>query len=101
MADGFPPSGRLFSNNKKTSPKAPDVTGKLEISKELLDYLVKCSNKGQPIAMDLAGWRKQSRSTSGSWYSLAASLPYAARLEDSGAPVARSTVDTFDDEIPF
>src|SRR5688572_15527475 len=69
MADNFPPSGRLFSNNKKTSPKAPDVTGSLEISRDVLDHLKRCEAAGKPINMQLAGWRKQSRTTSGSWYS--------------------------------
>jgi hypothetical protein len=111
MADNFPPSGRLFSNNKKTTPKAPDVTGNLEITQLVLDHLNRCAKAGRPINMELAGWRKQSRTTSGSWYSLSASVPYKDRMEQqqSGSFVpyqekqqaSPAEVDTFDDEIPF
>lgn len=101
----FPPSGRLFSNNKKRTPKAPDVTGKLEISSEVLDHLVRSRAAGRPIVMELAGWRKQSRTTSGSWYSLSASVPYSERQEASQAPASpgpsMSLDDELSDEIPF
>ena len=102
MADAFPPSGRLFSNSKKTTPKAPDVTGNLEITAAVLDHLNRCAKAGRPINMELAGWRKQSRTTSGSWYSLSASVPYKDRMEQQGggASAPRITVDTFNDDLP-
>ena len=108
----FPPSGRLFANNRKSSPNAPDVKGDLEISREVLDHLIDCYENGQPIKMDIAGWKKAMKK-GGTFYSLSASIPWMKNnsgqdqtksVPERKRPVQDSILDGFDDpndEIPF
>ena len=56
----YAPSGVLFKNNKKTGDKSPDMTGNLEISKEVLKDLITLANDGKPIKMRLAAWSRES-----------------------------------------
>lgn len=53
----YPPSGVLFDNStNKRNPKAPDWSGNLEITKELLKDLVDRANKGEVIKMQLSAY---------------------------------------------
>ena len=52
----YPPGGVLFHQDKKKSPKAPDYTGNLEISRETLNHLVAMAKKDEPLKMQLSGW---------------------------------------------
>jgi len=54
----FPPGGVLFNAKSKKSDRSPDMTGSLEISKELLKDLVDRANKGEKIVMDLISYKK-------------------------------------------
>ena len=89
MSD-YPPGGALFLQTNKRSEKAPDYSGNLEISKELFKYLLEEAKAGRPIKMDLAGWKKQSKSGT-TFLSIVANKPYVK--EQKSAPI--------DDEIPF
>ena len=89
MSD-YPPGGALFLQTNKRSEKAPDYSGNLEISKELFKYLLDEAKAGRPIKMDLAGWKKQSKSGT-MFLSIVANKPYVK--EQKSAPI--------DDEIPF
>ena len=58
----YPPSGVLFSNNKKKSEKQPDFTGDLEVSDEVVNDLVDQMSRGiTKPKLSLAGWKKVSR----------------------------------------
>lgn len=59
MKDSNKSSGVLFINNKRTSDKAPDMTGSVELSKELLKHLIECANNNKPIKFKLAAWRRE------------------------------------------
>ena len=89
MSD-YPPGGALFLQANKRSEKAPDYSGNLEISKELFKYLLDEAKAGRPIKMDLAGWKKQSKSGA-TFLSIVGNKPYVK--EQKSAPI--------DDEIPF
>lgn len=100
MANGFPPGGVLFTNDKKGNEKAPAMTGKLEISQELLRALNDLAIRNQPIEMRLAAWSKEG--AKGRFLSLAASdaSPPQQRSErsyDSTHAGGRSSRD----DIPF
>ena len=89
MSD-YPPGGALFLQANKRSPKAPDYSGNLELSKEVFKYLLDEAKAGRPIKMDLAGWRKQTKAGS-TFLSIVANKPYVKE---------QKTAD-IDDEIPF
>lgn len=89
MSD-YPPGGVLFLQNNKRSPKAPDYSGNLELSKEVFKYLLDEAKAGRPIKMDLAGWAKQTKAGR-MFLSIVANKPYVKE---------QKTAD-IDDEIPF
>lgn len=78
----YPPSGALFTNTRKTSDKHPDYTGSLEISMDVLKVLVEQAKSGQPIKMDIAGWKKTSKAGK-SFLSILANKPYEKKQESS------------------
>jgi hypothetical protein len=90
----YPPGGVLFHQDKKRSPKAPDYTGNLEISRETLNHLIAMAKKDEPLKMQLSGWRKRSKN-GGTFLSLVAAKPYE-KSESHGSPSR-----DMDDEIPF
>ena len=92
----FPPSGRLFANNRKSSPNAPDVKGDLEIGREVLDHLIDCYENGQPIKMDIAGWKK-AKQNGEPFLSLRVQIK-RERQELQAAPQAQPF---HDDPLPF
>jgi uncharacterized protein (DUF736 family) len=91
MSGSYPPGGALFTNERKTSDKHPDYRGNLEIDRDLLKIMVEQAKAGEKINMDLAGWKKTSKSGS-TFLSLKADKPYK-KAEQKPAPI--------DDEIPF
>jgi len=86
----YPPGGVLFPNRRKTTDKHPDMTGNLEISKDLLKELLEAAKAGKPIKMDVSAWSKTGNS--GKFLSLKASKAWEK-------PVAAS--NSFDDDVPF
>ena len=95
----YAPSGVLFKNDfKEPGSNKPDVTGTLEISKELLAHLISLDKASQPIKMRLAGW---SRSTNGK---KRISLLASEERQGAAAPAAAPRApDPFEDdaEVPF
>jgi hypothetical protein len=87
-------SGALFVNNKKTSPKAPDYTGVLDITPEFLDVIKANMNGPEGAKMQLSGWRKTS-SAGKDFLSLSVQPPF----KRDGAPRPPSSRDR--DDIPF
>lgn len=88
MSGSYPPGGALFANSRKTKETQPDYRGNLEISKDLLKVLIEQAKAGEKINMDIAGWKKTSK-TGNSFLSLKADKPYV-----KDAPAAK-------DEVPF
>lgn len=48
----------LMVNNRKTSPAAPDYTGKMTISGETLNALIEMANSGQDVVLYGSAWVK-------------------------------------------
>jgi uncharacterized protein (DUF736 family) len=91
MSGTYPPGGALFANDRKTNDKQPDYRGNLEISVDLLKLLVEQHKGGEKISMDVAGWKKTSKSGT-MFLSIKADKPYK-KEEKSSVPVF--------DEAPF
>lgn len=53
-------SGALFNNRKKTSQNAPDMNGNITLSPKLVQYLNEKMARGEPLSLDVSGWRKRS-----------------------------------------
>ncbi len=95
--------GSLNKNTKKTSDKAPDYNGKLELDAECIRYLVEGIKKGDAqVKISISGWLKDG--DWGKWISLSLSTPYekSAAPRPGGSPPGRGT-QSFDpeDNIPF
>jgi uncharacterized protein (DUF736 family) len=80
MSGTYPPGGALFTNQRKTSDKHPDYRGNL----------VEQHKGGEKINMDIAGWKKTSKSGT-TFLSLKADKPY--KKEENSSPVS--------DDVPF
>lgn len=111
MSGTYQNSGSLNRTREKTSDRAPDFYGRLEITGEVLQAL----NEGKPIR--LAGWMREGRY--GEFISLKAAVEKprqeqeratsdydvkaAERAERERMPAQQSAVLTgdFDDDIPF
>jgi len=91
MSGTYPPGGALFANDRKTNDKAPDYRGNLEISRDLLKILVEQAKAGEKISMDVAGWKKTTKSGS-TFLSIKADKPY--KKEE------KASADVFD-SAPF
>lgn len=83
--------GALFINRNKTSEKAPDLSGDVEINMETLKVLVELAKKNQPLKMRMAGWVKEGKN--GKFYSIQLS---ESKQQDKPKPKP-----AFDDDIPF
>ena len=84
MSGTYPPGGALFTNQRKTNDKQPDYRGNLEISVDLLKLMVEQHKGGEKINMDIAGWKKTSKSGS-MFLSIKAGPPY--KKEEKSSPV--------------
>jgi len=82
MSGSYPPSGALFTNSRKTKDTQPDYRGNLEISKDLLKIMIEQAKAGEKINMDIAGWKKTSK-TGTSFLSLKADKPYKKEEKSS------------------
>lgn len=73
-------SGALFTREKK-SPNAPDWGGDLEINGEVLDYILRCAERGEPVKIELSGWMKSGRNNT-RFISINGKIPYAVRSQN-------------------
>lgn len=80
MEKNYTDSGILFVN-KAQNDKAPSFKGDIELSAEVVKFLVENLRAGKPAKLELAGWNKTS-SKGTQFISLKLSKPY---LRD-GAP---------------
>ena len=90
MEQKFPPSGRLFKNEYQNSPNAPQLKGDLEVDTAVLRHLNQMYKNGEPLKMEVAGWRKPLRDGGGFFYSLKAQVPYENRKPDNGSVERRA-----------
>ncbi len=92
--------GSLNKNTKKTSDKAPDYNGKLELDAECIRYLVEGIKKGDAkVKISISGWLKDG--DWGKWISLSMSTPFE---KEGGRPAPRPAPKASfdpDSEIPF
>lgn len=113
----YPPSGVLFENNS-THPKAPHMSGNLEITQEVLRDLVDRANKGEAIKMQLTAYRN-SHPTKGEYLRLTAKIdqPWTPNKQQGGfrgnarptnavsRPAQQQQLelnnDSPDDDVPF
>lgn len=97
--------GALFSRPKR-GEKGPDVGGDIELSYELLAYLVEQHRTKQPLKLELAGWKRTSKAGSG-YLSLLVQKPFKkGEGQRSKAPAPAFDLGGGkpalpDDEIPF
>jgi len=108
MTKDYPPSGVLFSNNKKKTEKQPDFTGDLELSDEVVNDLVDQMSRGiTKPKLSMAGWKKVSRNGL-HFMSLVGSVPrekpqnsYDSTNNNDPAPGGLGFGNSDDDKIPF
>jgi hypothetical protein len=98
-------SGMLFPAKSAKNPKAPDVTGSLDLGVDIIGYIVTEYNAGREVSLDLSGWKKVSRNGS-KFISLKVREPYkkeGAPMQKTTTPVAKSAADEDDmeDGLPF
>lgn len=85
--------GALFINQNKTNEKAPDLSGDVEISMDMLKHLVDLAKRNQPLKMRMAAWVKQGQR--GKFYSV--------QLSENKKPEAQAQKKPgfLDDDVPF
>jgi hypothetical protein len=52
-----PNTGSLFPNSGKEEPQQPDLTGKINLTKELMKECMDATPDGELVVMDVSGWR--------------------------------------------
>ena len=95
----YPPSGVLFTNNRKRSDKSPDYPGKLELSDEVLQDLVAQMERGveKPV-LSLIGWKKMSQKTGAVFLSLLGNK-FEENPNSDGS--SDQSAGKLDDSVPF
>lgn len=69
-----PNTGALFHNKAKTHPNAPDVTGDVHLSRDLLKQLMQ--KDGDLVKISLSAWKTEAKTTGLKYLSVIASEPY-------------------------
>ena len=93
----YPPSGVLFSTEKKTKETSPDYTGTLELSEEVINDLMDQHSRGvEKTILSLAGWKKVANKTGETFLSLRGNK-YEERGQAQNIPAPKP----IDDEVPF
>lgn len=95
MSDKKYYGGALFINRNKSNERAPDLSGDVEISMDLLKVLVEAAKANQPLKMRMAAWVKEGRS--GKFYSISLSED----KKGGAQPPAKKPSLDLDDEVPF
>lgn len=89
-------TGFLFPQKGQKSRNAPNMTGKISVDEELLEYLQSCLDAGDEAEVSIAAWRKVSGKGT-PFLSIKASIP----REQKKQPPKKDFLDDMDDEIPF
>ncbi len=97
MSNDYPPSGVLFTNNRKEKATQPDYTGHIELSDEVVNDLVAQMAEGNPKPkLDLAGWKRVSQKNGSTFLSLVGNTHYARKA--NGQSQSKTLTN---DEVPF
>lgn len=99
-------TGIMFYNTKKSSPNAPDFSGRVEMDDDFLSALAAAPrDENGKVVLRLAGWRKTSAKSGNDFISLSAEPMREAQGgggQRSSGREEPSRGKTFnDDEIPF
>lgn len=95
----YPNSATLFPVKEKRSEKGPDLSGRVELGPDLVDYIIRQSKAGNSeIVLDISGWKKVSRAGS-KFISCQVKEPY--KPKDGAAPKKKTSFDDDDDGAPF
>jgi hypothetical protein len=73
----YPNSGAMFARQKK-SDSASDFGGDFTLDDDVLDYVVSCAERGQPVKLEISAWKRRTQD-GGSFLSLALQTPYETR----------------------
>lgn len=73
----FPNSGALFYRRNKKNANGPDIGGDIDLGADILQYVLQMHRAGNPVKLELAGWRKADRNGQ-NFYSLRVRKPYDA-----------------------
>lgn len=73
----FPNSGAMFARQKR-SEKAPDFGGQFMLENEVLDYVIRCAERGDPVELEISGWKRRT-TNDGVMLGLKIELPYSVR----------------------
>lgn len=73
----FGSGGAMFVRQKK-SPKAADYSGDFTLEGDVLDYVLREAERGNPVKLEIAGWKRQGRNNS-VFISLNVQTPYSER----------------------
>lgn len=104
----YPPSGVLFTNDRKQKPNQPDYTGDLELSDEVINDLVAQMSRGiEKPKLRLAGWKKVSKKTGKAFVSLTGSMYQESNQKKEDADgfypprAQQNQSQNLDDDVPF
>jgi len=96
----YPPSGVLFTNNRKSKETQPDYTGSLELSDEVVNDLVDQISRGiTKPKLSLAGWKKVSQKNGATYLSLRGNK-FEERPQSNAQP-SQPVSTALNDEVPF
>ena len=74
----YPNAGAMFLRQKR-SEKSPDMGGDIILSGDLLDYIIRCAERGDECKVELSGWKRKTRDV---WaWSAACSTSQALKAE--------------------
>jgi hypothetical protein len=77
MSQEYPNGGSIRPSTRKTSERAADYFGSVDIDGDVMEYIVQCARNGTPATVELGGWKKQG--SNGPFISLRGSIPYSVR----------------------
>lgn len=92
----YPKSEGAIFANKKERDNHPDLSGKLEITKDQIKMLIEMGKAGQQPALQVAGWNRKSQAGQSYVYLSAEAYMKTPKPEND---MERFTPD--DDELPF
>lgn len=78
----YPNSGAMFAREKR-SEKAADFGGQFTLDDDILDYIVRKAERGEPVELEISGWKRRS-TNGGTLLGLKIELPWKERGGDRG-----------------
>jgi hypothetical protein len=90
-----PNTGSIFPNGRKQEPQQPDLTGKINLTKELMQECMDATPDGELVVMDVSGWHNANNRIG-----LSVKKQYVKPADQKTAePKPEPTIS--DEEIPF